>query len=56
MPFDGRLLTRSFRLHPKSVLAWLPLWMISFFLKGAIVRHLREMKTIEEVGRSTVSK
>jgi hypothetical protein len=48
--------TRSFRLHAKSVLARLLLWMISFFLKWAIVRHLREMTTIEAVGRSTVSK
>jgi uncharacterized protein YndB with AHSA1/START domain len=48
--------TRSFRLHAKSVLARLLLWMISFFLKWAIVRHLREMRTREEAGRSTVSK
>jgi len=48
--------TRSFRLHANSVLARLPLRVISFFLKWAIVRHLREMRTIEEVGRSTVSK
>jgi len=48
--------TRSFRLHAKSVLARLLLWMMSFFVKWAIVRHLREMRTIEEVGRSTVSK
>jgi hypothetical protein len=48
--------TRSFRLHAKSVLARLLLRVISFFLKWAIVRHLREMRTIEEVGRSTVSK
>jgi hypothetical protein len=48
-------ITRCFRLHPKSVLARLLLWMISFFLKWAIVRHLREMRTGEE-GRSTVSK
>jgi hypothetical protein len=37
--------TRSFRLHAKSVPARLLLWLISFFLKGAIARHLREMKT-----------
>ena len=48
--------TRSFRLHAKSALARLLLWMMSFFLKWAIVRHLREMRTIEEVGRSTMSK
>ena len=43
--------TRSFRLHAKSVLARLLLWVISFFLKRAIVRHLREMRTNEEVSR-----
>lgn len=48
--------TRSFRLHAKSVLARLPLWVISFFLKWAIVRHFREMKTREVVGRTTVNK
>jgi hypothetical protein len=35
---------RSFQLHAKSILARLPLWMISFFLKRAVARHLREMK------------
>jgi hypothetical protein len=34
---------RSFRLHPTSFMARLPLWMISFFLKRAIGRHLRDM-------------
>jgi len=48
--------TRSFRLHAKSVLARLLLWMISFFLKRAIVRQLRDMRAREEVGRSTVKK
>ena len=48
--------TRSFRLHAKSLLARLFLWVISFFLKRAIVRHLREMRIREEVDRSTVSK
>ena len=43
--------TRSFRLHAKSVLARLLLWVISFFLKWAIVRHLREMRTNEGVSR-----
>jgi hypothetical protein len=43
--------TRSFRLYAESVLARLLLWVISFFLKRAIVRHLREMRTKEEVGR-----
>lgn len=42
---NGTYVTRSFRLHAKSVLARLPLWVISFFLKRAIVRHLREMRS-----------
>jgi hypothetical protein len=41
--------TRSFRLHAKSDLARLLLWMISFFLKWAIVRHLRDMRKREEL-------
>ena len=48
--------TRSFRLHARSALARLLLWVISFFLRRAIVRHLREMRTGAEVGHSTVSK
>ena len=53
---NGTHVTRSFRLHAKSFLARLLLWMISFFLKRAIARHLREMRTREEAGRSTVRK
>ncbi len=49
-------ISRSFRLHAKSVLARLLLWMMSFFLKWAIVRHLREMRIREAAGRSTVNK
>src|SRR5260370_30150866 len=49
-------ITRSFRLHAKSILARLLLWMISFFLKRAIVRHLREMRTREEAGHSILMK
>jgi len=41
----GTNATRSFQLHAKSVLGRLPLWVISFFLKRAITRHLRELKT-----------
>jgi hypothetical protein len=48
--------TRSFRLHAKSVLARSPLRVISYFLKRAIVRHLREMRARGVVGRSTVIK
>ena len=46
--------TRSFQMHAKSVLALPLLWMISFLLKRAIGRNLREMRTSGEVGRSTV--
>src|SRR5260370_39784685 len=35
--------TRSFRLHAKSLPARLPLRAISFFLKRPIARHLRQM-------------
>ena|SRR5438034_839949 len=42
---DGTKVTRSFHLHAKSVLARLLLWVISFFLKRAIARHLRELKS-----------
>jgi hypothetical protein len=37
--------TRSFEMNAKSILAWPVLWMISFLLKRAIARHLREMRT-----------
>lgn len=46
--------TRSFRLHAKSMLARCLLWMISFLLKRAIARHLQEMRASGEGGRSTV--
>ena len=36
---------RSFQIIAKSILAWPVLWMISFMLKKAIARHLREMRT-----------
>jgi hypothetical protein len=48
--------TRSFRLHAKSASARLLLWVISLFLKWAIVRNLREMRTRAVVGCSTVMK
>ncbi len=40
----GTHVTRSFRLHPKSTLASIFLQGISFLLKRAVTRHLREMK------------
>jgi hypothetical protein len=46
-PFEGKTkVRRSFRLHAKSMLARCVLWMISFLLKRAIARHLRQMKGI----------
>jgi Polyketide cyclase / dehydrase and lipid transport len=39
--------TRSFQIHAKSVLTWPVVWMISFLLKRAIARHLREMRTVK---------
>jgi Polyketide cyclase / dehydrase and lipid transport len=46
------MVTRSFQIHAKSVLAQPFLWVISILLKRAITRHLREMRTSGEVGSS----
>ena len=53
---NGTHVTRSFRLHAKSFLARLLLWAISFLLKRAIARHLREMRTSRVADDSTVMK
>ena len=53
---NGTHVTRCFRLHAKSFLAQLLLWVISFLLKRAVARHLREMKSGAAAGRSTVMK
>ena len=37
--------TRSFQMHAKSARARPMLWVISFLLKGAVARHLREMRS-----------
>jgi len=37
--------TRSLEMDAKSIAACPVLWIISFFLKRAIARHLREMRT-----------
>lgn len=37
--------TRSFEINAKSILAWPLFWVISFMLKRAIARNLREMRT-----------
>ena len=36
---------RSFKLYAKSILAWPLLWAISLFLRRAIARQLRQMKS-----------
>jgi hypothetical protein len=42
---DGQTrVRRSFQLHAKSMMARCVLWLISYLLKRAIARHLREMK------------
>ena len=48
--------TRSFHLHAKSFPTRLLLNVISFFLKRAIARNLREMRTCGLAGHSTVIK
>jgi hypothetical protein len=40
--------TRSFDLHPTSGFTRPFLWLISFRLKRAIARHLREMRALEQ--------
>lgn len=39
---------RLFRLYPKSTLARLVLWLISFLLKQAITRHLTQLRRAAE--------
>jgi hypothetical protein len=41
---DGTRVERSFKLYPKSFLARPALWLVSLFLRRAIVRHLRWMR------------
>lgn len=41
---DSTRVTRSFEMHPKSLLTRPVLWLISLLLKRAITRHLRQMK------------
>ncbi len=40
----GTRVRRSFRLYAKSNSAWIALWLISFFLKRAVARHLEQMR------------
>ena len=41
---NGTRVTRSFELHAKSILTRPVLWLISFLLKRAIARHLRQIQ------------
>ncbi len=41
---DATRVTRAFRLHARSALTRPALWAISFLLKRAISRHLRQMR------------
>ena len=41
---DETKVTRSFQMHAKSFLTRPLLWMISFFLKRAVARHLQQMR------------
>lgn len=40
---NGTRVQRQLRMFAKTTLAWLPLWMISFFLSRAIRRHLTDL-------------
>lgn len=40
---DMTLVKRSMLLYPKSIASKAALWMISFLLKGAIARHLKQL-------------
>jgi hypothetical protein len=40
--------TRSFQIHAKFLAAWPLLWMISFFLRKAIARHLAWMRNLSD--------
>jgi hypothetical protein len=53
---NGTHVTRSFHLHARSFLARLLLRVISFFLKRAVARHLREMRASGLAANPTVLK
>jgi hypothetical protein len=44
----GTHVTRSFAMHPQSAMKRMPLWAISFLLKRAIARHLRELSAKQD--------
>lgn len=46
---NGTRIVRSFEMHPKSFFARPVLWLLSFLLKRAIARHLRQMRGPEPI-------
>lgn len=42
---DKTKVTRSFEMYSKSMATWPVLWLISFFVKRAIARHLQELRS-----------
>lgn len=46
---NGTRVVRSFEMHSKSFITRTVLWLISFLLKRAIVRHLRQMRGLEPI-------
>jgi hypothetical protein len=53
---SGTQVTRSFELHPKIPLTWPGLWLISYFLRRAVARHLQRMRECEQIGREEAPK
>lgn len=41
---EQTLVIRTFHLHPRSGLTRVALWLISFLLKRAVLRHLRQLR------------
>ena len=44
---NGCAVRRSFALHPRSLIAWPIVWLISWLLKGAVKKHLRQIRKAE---------
>ncbi|MEM8680711.1 MAG: SRPBCC family protein [Planctomycetota bacterium] len=40
----GCAVRRQFELHPRSLFTWPLVWMISWLLKGAVAKHLRQIQ------------
>ena len=48
---EGCAVVRRFELYPRSLASWPIVWLISWLLKGAVNKHLRQIR--EEAGSST---